>query len=203
MPQVITTHTTVYTYAELSDSAKQKAHEKYGMPGDNFWSEYVIDDAKQIASLMGWNIEKVYFSGFYSQGDGACFVGTISYRKGCASAVRQRAPEDKELHRIADAWQKLQARFFYSLGAKVQHSGHYYHEYCTRFECEDTRHPYGWLPDKQAAEIEEEIKEMARDYMRWIYRQLESAYDFECSAETFAENAAANEWQFTESGEMV
>ena len=190
MPQVITTHTTVYTYAELSDSAKKRAHEKYGQPDDNYWSEYVIDDAKEIAALMGWNIEKVYFSGFSSQGDGACFVGTMGYSKRCASAVRQYAPQDKELHRIADAWQKLQSRFFYALRAKVRHSGRYYHAYCTEFDCEDGRRPYGWLPDKHAADIEEEIKELARDYMNWIYRQLESAYDFECSAETFAENAA-------------
>lgn len=139
------------------------------------WHEPVTDDAKAIAALMGWQIERVYFTGFWSQGDGACFEGTFGYAKGCAKAVREYAPSDTELHQIADAWQALQRRAFYCLAGRVRHSGHYYHEHCTAFTWEDCRDSWRALPDG----VEDEAAEIARDFMRWIYRQLEREYEYQ------------------------
>ena len=48
------------------------------------WYESTFDDAKAIGALMGMDIDGIYFSGFCSQGDGACFEAGLSYRKGCA-----------------------------------------------------------------------------------------------------------------------
>ena len=148
---------------------------------------------------MGFAIENIHYSGFSSQGDGACFTGSIRYAKSCAKNVKAYAPNDKELQRIAQAWQDLQKRNFYSLRARVKHSGRYSHELCTVFDCEDTRHNYGWLQNEA---IEDEIKEIARDFMRWIYRHLESAYEYETSEENIAEMCELNEWRFTEDGKF-
>ena len=148
---------------------------------------------------MGWEIDKVYYSGFWSQGDGACFEGTLRYNKGCAKLVESYAPLDKELHRIAKAWQSLQRRNFYALEASVKHRGHYYHEMCTVFDCEDTRSNYGWM---QNPEAEDDIKEIARDFMRWIYKRLEAEYEYSVSDEVVAENIIANGYEFTEDGEI-
>ena len=59
-------------FDELSDEAKERAREWYrqGNCDDSFWSECTIDDAKEIGKYMGMNVDKVYFSGFWSQGDG-------------------------------------------------------------------------------------------------------------------------------------
>ncbi len=189
----------IYTYEELSDEAKAKARDWYRKNDDNEYSEFVIDDAKEVAALMGWEIDKVYYSGFWSQGDGACFEGTLRYNKGCAKLVESYAPLDKELHRIAKAWQDLQRRNFYALKASVKHRGHYYHEMCTEFDCEDTRHAYGWL---QNPEAEDDTKEIARDFMRWIYKRLESEYEYSVSDEVVAENIIANGYEFTEDGKI-
>lgn len=148
---------------------------------------------------MGWNIEKIYYSGFWSQGDGACFEGCMRYAKGCANTVKKYAPRDEELHRIAQAWQDLQKKNFYSLLAIVRHRGHYYHEYCTAFDCEDTRENHGYLEN---AETEKAIIEIARDFMRWIYKQLENAYEYETSEDNFKELCEANNYTFLECGKM-
>lgn len=189
----------IYTYEELSDEAKAKARDWYRKNDDNEYSEFVIDDAKEVAALMGWEIDKVYYSGFWSQGDGACFEGIMRYNKGCAKLVESYAPLDKELHRIAKAWQDLQRRNFYALKASVKHRGHYYHEMCTVFDCEDTRSNYGWM---QNPEAEDDIKEIARDFMRWIYKRLESEYEYSVSDEAVEENIITNEYEFTEDGEF-
>lgn len=194
-----TIETKLYQYEELSDAAKRKAREWYTSIPDQFYVECVIEDAKEIAALMGWEIDHIYYSGFWSQGDGAQFVGWMRYRKGCAKAVKQHAPQDTELHRIALAWQDLQRRHFYSLKAKVTSRGHYSHEYCTSFDCEDIRHNYGWIKD----EAVKEIIEIGRDFMRWIYKQLEAEYYHSVSDEVVEDNIINNEYEFTEEGERA
>ena len=188
----------IYTYEELSDEAKAKARDWYRKNDDNEYSEFVIDDAKEVAALMGWEIDKVYYNGFWSQGDGACFEGTLRYNKGCAKLVESYAPLDKELHRIAKAWQTLQGRSSYALRATVKHRGHYYHEMCTVFDCENTRNQYDLLN----AGKEDDTKEIARDFMRWIYKRLEAEYEYSVSDEVVEENIIANGYEFTADGEI-
>lgn len=160
-------------------------------PYDN-WHESVTDDAKQIASLMGWNIDRVYFTGFWSQGDGACFEGSFAYAKGCARNVRRYAPQDERLHDIADRWQALQVRNFYMLEGTVRHRGHYYHENSTEFDWYNRDDSYRALPDGS----DDEATEIARDFMRWIYRALEREYEYQCKwAMASAWSDAADEMQ--------
>lgn len=197
--QTINETKTLYNFDELSETAKRKALQEHADHNDSYWSESTIEDAKEIAALMGWEIEKIYYSGFWSQGDGACFVGRMRYAKGCANAVKKYAPKDVELHRIAKAWQDLQRKNFYSLRANVRHRGAYYHEYCTVFDCEDTRENNGYLEN---VETEKEIIEIARDFMRWIYKQLENAYEYETSEDNFKELCESNGYTFLECGKM-
>lgn len=198
--RTITTKTQAYTIHELSDKAKERAHSQWLENFEFYGAEYVIEDAKEIAALMGWRIEKVFYSGFCSQGDGACFEGTIRYTKGCYKNVVAYTPKDTELHRIANEWQDIQKRAFYALSAKVKQSGHYMHSGCTSFDCMDTRTQWGYLEN---AEIEQSIIQVGRDFMDWIYKRLESAYDYETSLEAFIENCDANAYEFDEFGKML
>lgn len=197
--QVITETKTIYSFEELSEKVKEKALQEHALHNDGFYAEHVIDDAKSIASLMGWRIEQVYYSGFWSQGDGACFQGVLQYAKGCSKAVKAYAPKDAELHRIAQAWQDLQKRNFYAISASVQHRGHYYHSGCTVFDCQDSRNNSGYLENE---ETEKELEKVARDFMNWIYKQLEQAYDYEVSEENFRELCNSNNYTFLECGTM-
>ena len=198
--RTITTETQAYTIHELSDKSKERAHYQWLENFEFYGAEYVIGDAKQVAALIGWEIDKVFYSGFSSQGSGASFEGVMRYAKGCYKNVTNYAPKDMELHRIAKEWQDIQKRAFYALSAKVKQSGYYMHSGCTSFDCTDTRTQWGYVEN---GEIEQSIIQVGRDFMDWIYKQLESAYDYETSLESFIENCEANAYEFDEFGKML
>jgi hypothetical protein len=192
--------TTVYTFDELSDEAKDKARTWMREASDfEFYQESVIDDAKEVGKLIGINIDKIYYSGFSSQGDGACFEGNYSYKAGSVKAIKEYAPQDMELHRIATELYKLQKPSFYSLTAGVKHQGHYYHELCTNIDVY-VQNPALSGDDHASDEITESLKELLRDFMRWIYKQLDINYDYMMSDESIDETIKINEYTFNENG---
>lgn len=44
------------------------------------------------------------------------------------------------------------------------------------------------------------IKELLRDYMRWIYKQLEKEHEYQNSNEVVDETITINEYEFDEDG---
>lgn len=204
-----------YYFDELSDSAKERARVwwRNASTGDNFFAECVIDDAATIAALMGLDINTtrknlvgggtryaptVYWSGFWSQGDGACCEGTWRACDVQSGKVREYAPQDTELHRIAAEFERL-ALAFPETSFIVKHRGHYSHENCTVF---DFRHGDDVENDTRDFDAcETDLTEAARDFMRWIYRQLEAAYEWENAVEQVDDSIRANEYEFTEDGE--
>ena len=197
-----------YSYDELSSSAKERARQWYrNSDYDDFFADSVIEDAVHIADLMGLDImlnhtkngtctHSIYYSGFSSQGSGACFKGSYRYKKGSLKAVKDYAPKDIELHRIAKGLQDAQRKHFYKLCANTAQRGHYMHEYCMTVDVFG-----GTFAD--ISEAEKEIRELLRDFARWIYKQLESAYDHENSDDIVTENIVANDYYFLESGERA
>ena len=157
MPEII--ETTVYRLDELSDAAKEKARAWYRQAAfDHDWFEFVYDDFECICAIIGVDLKTVpvrlygggtrqkpciWFSGFWSQGDGACFEGRYGYAKDAPRKIRDHAPKDGELHQIADALQAIQRRSFYQLHATATHRDRYYHEYCMAIsvDCFGSRFP--------------------------------------------------------------
>jgi hypothetical protein len=186
----------IYTYDELSDKAKEKARDWYRGPGlDYDWWDAVYDDAKTIAFLMGIEIEHIYFSGFSSQGDGAQFEGTYRYRKGSVKAIKAHAPEDTVLHGIAERLQEVQRGWFWRLGATVKASGHYSHEYATVIAVTEVESGY-----EMGGSAEADVTDALRDFMRWIYRYLETEYNYLNSDESVEEAIRTNGYEFDEYG---
>ena len=207
--------TNVFQYDELDDSAKEKAREWYSRHvfEDSCDWEFVYEDAVRVAEILGIEIEPryvplmngmsrkthtIYFSGFSSQGDGACFEGTYRYAKGATKKIRQYAPQDKELHRIADELQAVQRKHFYHLIASMNHTGHYCHSGCMSVEVEHNEDRY-----RDIGDAEEEITQLMRDFADWIYRQLVSEYDYQTSDDAVEEAIRANEYEFDEEGGLV
>lgn len=207
--------TKVYTYNELDDAAKAKAREWYAglvFSDSNDW-DHVFDDAVRMAEILGIDIDTkpvklmgggtgykrlIYFSGFWSQGDGACFEGYYRYKKGAAKAIREEAPEDKELHRIADALQAVQRWYFYKLRATMSHHGRYSHSGCMSVDVDYYDDRY-----RDISDAEDEVTQLMRDFADWIYAQLEKEYEYQTSDEQVAESIIANEYEFTEDGALA
>jgi len=209
----------VFHLSEISESAKENARNWYRQSAfDNDWFDAVYEDAANIADIIGIDIRNrkvsfgngttrydginIGFSGFWSQGDGAHFEGQYSYAKGASKEIREYAPQDEELHRIADEFQAVQRKSFYGITAKVKHRGHYQHENCTDIDVEMTEDRHGNYR-YASSETERQIKEILRSFMRWIYRSLEKDYDYHSSDEFVDENIAANGYEFTSDGERV
>lgn len=210
MPEVI--ETTVYQFEELSEGAKEKARAWYREGGFDYeWYEFVFEDFSRICECLGVRLKtspvrlmgggtrdepKIHFTGFWSQGDGACFQAYYSYRKSAPRAIRDHAPVDIALHAIADSLQAIQRHNFYQLRADVSHRGHYYHEYCMAMSVKRESRTY----QDMTADAEETVIEALRDLARWLYRQLESEYNALNSDETVDETIAANAYTFTATG---
>lgn len=203
--------TTVYQLDELSDSAKEQARAWYRSIGFDYdWYDSVYEDFVQIAGMLGIEFRTrevklmgggtrqepcIWFRGFWSQGDGACFEGHYAYRRGAPAKIREWAPKDDALHEIADRLHAVQRRNFYQLHAEIRHRGHYYHEYCMVISVERDSH------QSMTDDAEDGVTEALRDLARWLYRQLEREYDYLSSDEAVDETIAANGYTFTEDGE--
>ncbi|MFM7443306.1 MAG: antitoxin of toxin-antitoxin stability system, partial [Tabrizicola sp.] len=175
------------------------------------WWDAVYDDFERICAILGVDLNThpvrlmgggtraracIWFSGFSSQGDGACFEATVRHVKGSPHEIRAYAPKDQALHGIADRLQDAQRRNFYQLSAAVTHRGRYYHEFCMTIDV--TRDsPTGQAP---AEGSEETVVEALRDLSRWLYRQLEAEYNHLTSDDAVDEGIIINAYTFTEAG---
>lgn len=191
-----TIETKVYSLNELDNQAKEVARNWYREGGFDYeWYDSVYEWATEAGALMGIRIDKIYFSGFYSQGDGACFEGYYQYEKGSLKNFRAANNGDTELLSIAKRLQTIQKKNFYGLLADVKQSGRYYHERCT---CINVEHNYNNV--YVSGDTEDEISECLRDFMQWIYTKLENEFDFLNSDEQIDDVILANEYTFTIDG---
>lgn len=210
MPEII--ETTVYRLDELSETAKDKARAWYREGGFDYdWYDAVYEDFQRIAEILGIRFKTrtarlmgggsrqepcIWFRGFWSQGDGACWEGFYSYCKNASAEIRAYAPRDETLHGIADALQAIQRRNFYQLRAEVGHRGHYYHEYGMAISVERASP----VSQEMTGDAEDVIVEALRDLARWLYRQLEHEYNYLSSDGVVDETILANSYTFTETG---
>lgn len=149
-------------------------------------------DTHDVRTVGGKTIAKhsIYFSGFWSQGDGACFEGWVDdWAKFLVAAGH---PE------LVDLYEK----FTVPLSLRWTHSGYYYHSSCTSFSSELwAANPYGpdddvlqhaaWstvmkdgaIFDKQ----ENGFIEFVRGLMDQLYEDLEEEHDYLTSDEVVVE----------------
>ena len=222
MPRTRVTEETLYKFDELEEEAKEKAREWYrGLIEADEYSESVYEDVATIAALMGLDIRTrpvklmnggtrydscIYWSGFSSQGDGACFEGRWEHKPDSLEKVKEHAPLDERLHAIAADFASPKIAH---LKASSKHRGHYYHEYCMDIEVSSNHQPEdfpeGSIDDEMwpTNEQYEHIKKMFADFARWIYRMLEAEHDYCHADEQVDENIRCNEYEFTKDGRLA
>lgn len=200
---------TVYAFNELpNDRAKEKARDWYRQIClDDEWWDADYEDFRNIFRILGIDAEivvplpngktvkrlGVYFSGFSSQGDGACFEGRYSYGKGSVKAIREYAAKDKALQEIAADLQEIQRKHFYKIEARLNSTGRYCHEYSVDFDVT--------VDGSDASDdVTGAVKETMRRLMRWIYRTLEAQYEYLQSDEAVDETLIDGEYEFEANG---
>jgi hypothetical protein len=195
--RTVTKEYKVYQFNELSEKAKEKARDWY-RNGLEFDDEGVIEDCTEIGKLLGINISRIYYTGFSSQGDGACFDATYSYEPNAIKNIEGYSPIEKLL-KFANNLEQIQKPHQGKLSANIDQVGHYYHSGCTIIDANHENEELGYSCYGNEAE---ELKEVLKDFMNWIYEQLEKAYEYQNSNETIEENIISNEYEFLENGSV-
>jgi hypothetical protein len=170
------------------------------------WHEYVYEDFKREMDAIGIDVDNIYFSGFSSQGDGACFEGGVSNWAKFLESIGYTCPALIGL--AANAWK-----------FSVVHRGRYYHENCTSFsadmvspddysESEMDEFVYAHSPystDIQNAafvailqgynygSLEDEFIEEFKRHMRALYNQLEEEHDHLTTDEAILDSLECND----------
>lgn len=194
----------LFTFPELSETAKETAIQKYSGTADSDWWDSVYEDAVAVAELIGITINEdnkgkpeIRFSGFWSQGDGASFTGSYAYRRDSVNLVSSYTGGDKALVAIASQLSKIQRKHFYGVTAEIGIvGGNYCHSNMMRADVSHSQ-------DRELPEdVESDVLEQMRAFADWVYRQLEKEYEYQNSEEAVAELAEANDWLFNEAGEL-
>ena len=216
MPQTVEIQ--AYTFQELTEKAKQEVITR--LAPDHEWWDYIYEQAKEEGKALGFEIDTINFSGFYSQGDGACWVGIVRLKQW----LELNKPHDTNAHivlaLIDNGWVEE------SVGIATHHSryshsntmtvGHIeYSEPILEYQDSDTLSKEGLFEGAKVAGlyeamgygyfdvIREEILSSARDYADKIYVHLRDEYEWLCSEEYITELCDANEYLFDASGRFI
>lgn len=180
------------------------------------WWDHIYDCAKERGEAMGFEIHDINFTGFWSQGDGACWVGRVDILKW----LELNKPEDVNAHivtaLIEDGWIER----YVSISARDNHYSHsntmsiagidsheaYNDEVLEKpsfFQGASVMQMYDALYEGYFADLKQEILDSAKHYADDIYYQLRDAYEHLSSEEVIAELCDANEYLFMEDGELI
>lgn len=211
----------IYKYEELSDAAKKVARQWWkdleANNGDNSFADHIIDDAVEVAKRIGITFNKktvtlmgggvryepiIYWSGFGNQGDGACFDGRYDYHSGGVELVKEYAPNDSELHRIATELNEVQQLYENEIFARTKHTGRYCHEHSMTIDVECTAEDDDGETIEVSPESEERIKQELISFARWIYSKIEGQYEYTMSDDAVSETLISNEYEFTSDGKI-
>lgn len=208
MTETETEEKTEFKFSELSDKAKQTARDAWRYSPhylhDNWWDS-AYDKAVEVAKMLGITIEEnerptripgvstreigISFSGFYSQGDGACFIGEFTGKTTAHAEVVAYAPEDEDLIDIARELTALAiaqrfltpndaADFTISTSGNYSHSGTMSIAPMSHLEWEDDE--------------EDTYLRLMRAFADWIYEMLEAEHDYLMSDDVVDDDIEAN-----------
>ena len=219
-----TTEEPTYTYTQLSDEAKEIVKQWWYVNGaEHEWWDCAYEDFKRNGYDLGFVIDKINFSGFYSQGDGACWSGQVDV------ATWLKTHTEDSIAR--EAWCALIAEEFCNKHFSIHFRGHYSHSNtmtCVGWDWvgENGEQDYLYLtkpsifkgmhykelhnlirstdfPYTDPNDIEEAAFNSAKDYADELYKQLREEYEYITSEANLIEMCDINDWRFDDEGRMV
>ena len=180
----------IYKFSELSEEAQQHALEKLRLINVDYqdWHDFTLDDWKTELNKMGFYDAKIYYSGFWCQGDGACFIGNLDIETYLTYVKRKT--KFKKLLDLKDY-----------INISITHNWHHYFASSTDINIycytEETKEIENLLSD-----LEEIIKNHREEIGNQIYKDLEESYIYLTSDEAIIDTIETNDYDFTENGEI-
>lgn len=196
----------LYKFDELDPDVQEKVIDKHRtmLVDDSWWYESTIDFHTDELQNMGFNKVSIYFSGFWSQGDGAVFeCKSIDF-----DTILEKFVKENFLD-IYTWYMDGRIEFGFSIH---RGSSYYSHERTARFEVdylevitddELTQKEYDDLKElyqKRIDEFENWMEDWRLDYCHKIYKELENDYEYQTSDDAIKESLIINEYEFLEDG---
>lgn len=205
-----TTKSVTRTFAELTDQEKQIAREAYTDEGylSYDWWNRVYEDAARVGEILGIQIDtrgknnepNINFSGFSSQGDGACFKGFYKYRSEAVVEIENYC-SDSTLIEIANDLYILQLACrvmgIEPFTATITLKG----SYCDSHSMNVDIH-YGENDDCQIDfPSNNAVSKIMHNFADWIYASLEADHNYMYSDE-YVDQYLAEE-TFDKDGDII
>ena len=198
----------LYKFDELSKEVQDKVLSKNrDINVHHDWHEFIIEDwINETIPSKGFDATRIYYSGFWGQGDGAMF--------------EYDGIKDDLLHKFLDTMligteplSPMRKQWILNniyVSAKGRHSGYYNHEKCCSHSIyweisnTDINHLPNfsqWL-ESFADDFEAFVIEEYEYICRELYRALEKEYDYFILDEQVVETLRVNDYDFTEEGDI-
>lgn len=180
----------VFKFSELSKEGQRRAIERYSdinLDGGFWENPDSVYDLKKELEKLGYNNFKLLYSGFNSQGDGACYEATIDIGKWLKS------------HKLLRKFPGIAKRSSEIRGS-LEHRGRYFYSTMTSLEIEDENHDE--TLEHEIVSIELLILAERERYGNRLYQALKEEYNRQTSDEAIIDTFNANEYDFTAEGEI-
>lgn len=212
-------------FEELDQRAKHTAISQYGEPPDDWYksvyAQYIGDKALEFKGML---VDQIYYSGFYSQGDGASWVGRINLDNFIQHHVKPDHPDAGRytvlLALMQEDWIGMRANI-YTNSFMYVHSGGMRLEgvdITAGIDADDNEDVFrqgifqgAGIKDVARAigveslvnNLEEWVLEEAKSLADDIYIALRDEYEHYASEEYFMEIIYINGWRFNSKGNLL
>lgn len=190
---------------ELPEEAKERVLEKHRSWNVDFdeWADFMIDDFKEKLRTLGFLDPETYYSGFWSQGDGASFKAEIDLDKYIRTHLEELIKAGVDIFTLRKILNNNPCDSDWEMeGHHITQSGRYYHENTMDIDLD-------WRGDAPK-DIEDALTQMqgfiledARNLAKEFYKSLGKEYDYSTSDEAIIESLNANDKKFTRDGEDI
>lgn len=190
---------TAYTFAELSDKAKDKAHYDFLSSGvDTFDTDNTLEHWQAKLEKAGFNVARLDYS-VGGQGDYVSIVGRYRYRKGWKKGyTAEYGNQCKALPCLLDL-QKAQSKVFYDFDLQLSVTS--YGTQLFEYDCIGDVYNYRYQPMPE--DVYQDMQEAVKDVCWLILQGLRTDYEYTSSIEYFVDMCECNEWLFNEHGELL
>ncbi|MGP2570235.1 hypothetical protein ACT4R9_05030 [Ornithobacterium rhinotracheale] len=205
----------IYKYEELETEVQEKVLREYRHKEVNttsWWQDTYFDFMKICSKLeIDINPFEIFFSGFYSQGDGSSFACNILDISNFIQAVREEKWKDYAPNQAFDFDRldmdkrvlELIKRGYIDLSFKTYNKHRYYYlhfDWEYTFRNNDKEYPHIAY---QIEKLLKWIESVLDDLNQYLYKELQKEYERLTADEYIIQMFAEEDYQFTDKGYSI
>jgi len=197
----------VYKFSELSPEVREKMiREEQNFLSEFFDADYITDDWAEKLEAIGFENAKIYWSGFYSQGDGAFFEANCS-AEGLLNTLIYCENRKSPRFGIDKNWRLLRALAYNeAFGIHVsitRTNNHYSHELSGHINIGFDIIKMSKKMYIEQGLLEELVNDLRINLCQQIFSDLEKAYEWETSEENAIESIESRDNEYLVNGDII